>query len=66
MVLKGPHIVLAHLVAALPEFFGTLSPKRDPSDIHDNIAQSLGHSVQSLASTLVRLPDDIVVILGPA
>ena len=38
-------------------------PEKDPSAIHDNLA--LGHHIQPLAATLVRLHDDIVVNLGP-
>ena len=64
-MLKGPHIVLAHLVAVHPESVGPLFPEKDPSAIHDNTALALGHRVQPLAAALVRLPDDIVVNLGP-
>ena len=63
-MLEGPRIVLAHLVAVHPESIGTLFPEKDPIAIHDNLA--LGHRIQPLAATLVRLHDDIVVKLGPA
>ena len=65
-MLEGPHIVLAHLVAVHPEFVGTLFPEKDPSAIHDHLALALKHCVQPLAAALVRIPDDIVVNLGPA
>ena len=31
-----------------------------------NLALVLGHRIQPLAAALVRLPDDIVAMLGPA
>ena len=65
-MLKGPHIVLAHLFAVPPEPIGTLFPDKDLSDIHDNLALPLRHHAQPLAATLVRLFDDIVSNLGPA
>ena len=65
-MLKGPHIVFAHLVAAHPESVKTLFPEKDPNDIHDNLALALGHQAQSLAAALVRLSDDIVINLGSA
>ena len=65
-MLKWPNIVLAHLVAVHPESVGTLFPEKDPSAIHDNFALALGHRVQPLAAALVRLPENIVVNLGPA
>ena len=63
---KGPHIVLAHYVAVHPEFVGTIFPEKDPTAIHDNLTMALGHRAQPLAAALVRLPDDIVINLGPA
>ena len=65
-MLKGPHIVLAHLVAVHPDAIGTLFPEKDPSAIHDNLTLALGHRIQPLAAALVRLPNDIVANLGPA
>ena len=66
LCLRGPNIVLAHLVAVLSESVGSLFPEKDPSAMHDNLALALGHHIQPLASALVRLPTDIVVYLGPA
>ena len=63
---KGPHIVLAHLVALHPESFEPLSLIKTTGDIHDNLALALGHRTQPLAAALVRISDDIVVILGPS
>ena len=63
---RGHILSLPTLLLLIQNLLGNLFPERDPSDIHDNIAQSLGLSVQPLTSVLVRLPDDIVVILGPA
>ena len=40
-------------------------PEKDPSAIHDNLALALGHCVQPLNATHVRLPDDIVASFGP-
>ena len=65
-MLKGPHIVLAHLLVVPPEPVGTLFPDKDPSDIHDNLALPLRHHAQPLAAALVRLLDDIVSNLGLA
>ena len=62
-MLKGLYIVA---IAVHPESVGTLLPEKDPSDIHDNLALALGHSVQPLAFAHVRLSDDIVVNLGRA
>ena len=64
VVLKGPHIVFAHLVAVYPESVGTLFAEKDPSAIHDDLVLALGQCAQPLAR--VRLSDDIVVNLGPA
>ena len=65
-MLQGQHIVPAHLDAVHLYAVGIIFPENDPSDIHDNLALSLGHRIQPLAAALVRLPDDIVVNLGPA
>ena len=63
---KGPHIVLAHLIAFHSDAVGTLFPEKDPSAIHDNLALALEHLIQPLAAALFRLPDDKVANLGPA
>ena len=65
-MLKGPQIVLAHLVAVHPESVVTIFPEKDPSEIHDNLALALGHRAQPLAAALVRLSDDIVGNLCPS
>ena len=56
-MLKGPYIVIAHLVAVLSESIGTLFTEKDPSAIHNNLALALGHHAQPLAAALVRLSD---------
>ena len=61
----SPHY-LAHFVVVHQDAVGTLVPEKDPSAIHDDLALALGHRVQPLAAAQVRLPDDIVAILGPA
>ena len=61
-----PHIVLAYLAAVNPDAVGTLVREKYPCAIPDNLAMALGHRVQPLAATHVRLPDDIVAWLGPA
>ena len=33
-MLKGPHIVLAHLVDVHPDAVGTLVPEKDPMSLH--------------------------------
>ena len=63
---RGATYVFAHLVAIHLESVGTLFPEKDPSAVHDNLALALGHCVQPLAATLVRIPDDIIGNLGPA
>ena len=65
-MLKGPHIVLAQLVAVHPDAVGILYPEKDPIPIHDNLALALGHRIKPLAAALIRLPDDIFANLGPA
>ena len=60
-MLEGPLIVLAHRIVVHPEFVGTLIPTKDPSAIHC-IAMALGHRVQPLAATLVRLPVNLGLI----
>ena len=62
-MLEGPHIELAHLVDVHPDAVETLFPEKYPSDVHDNLVLALGHSIQPLAGTLFRLPDDIIANL---
>ena len=65
-MLKGPYIVLAHLVAVHSESIGPLFPDKDPSAVNNNLALALGHVAKPLDAALVRLSDDIIVNLNPA
>ena len=65
-MLKGPQIVLAHLVAVHPESAKIVFPEKAPSGFHDNFALALVHRAQPLAAILVRLSDDTVINLSLA